>query len=379
MEVPPLGLYIHLPWCERKCPYCDFNSHETLDLPEYRYVDSLLRDLREDLPLTQDRQVQTLFIGGGTPSLFSTEAIARLLTGIADQLSLAVDLEATMEANPGSAEAGKFLGFRQAGINRLSLGIQSFDDHKLAALGRVHNGDQARAAIDMTRAAGFDSFNIDLMHGLPGQSPRAALADLHTALGFKPPHLSWYQLTIEPNTVFHKRPPQLPAEDTLADIQQQGEAMLVGAGYRQYEVSAYSQPGFNCRHNRNYWSFGDYLGIGAGAHGKISFPDGRILRYTKTRQPLDYLAAAPGGFTASRRNLHRDEIAGEFMLNALRLNEGFTLAHFTSCTGLVLDDLQPQLNSLVQRKLLAWPGDRVFATGLGRRFLDSVIAEFFPY
>ncbi|RLA55884.1 MAG: YggW family oxidoreductase, partial [Gammaproteobacteria bacterium] len=331
-----------------------------------------------DLSLLQGRTIETLFIGGGTPSLFSTNAIRRLLQGIAALVPLSPTLEATMEANPGSAEADKFAGFRDAGINRLSLGIQSFDDAHLQSLGRIHNSDQARAAIEFARAANFDSFNIDLMHGLPGQTPASAEADLRAALAYKPPHLSWYQLTIEPNTVFHKRPPQLPVEDELADIQQYGETLLADAGCDQYEVSAYCQPGYHCRHNLNYWSFGDYLGIGAGAHGKISFPDGRIQRYAKKRQPGDYLASGPGEFTASSRELDRDEIAGEFMLNALRLNQGFTLDLFSAHTGLDAVALEPQLESLYRRELLVRSGDCVKATDLGRRFLDSVVAEFFP-
>jgi oxygen-independent coproporphyrinogen-3 oxidase len=378
MRLPPLGLYIHLPWCERKCPYCDFNSHEATGIPEMQYVDTLLQDLRGDLSLLQGRTIETLFIGGGTPSLFSTNAIQHLLRGIDALVPLSPTLEATMEANPGSAEADKFAGFRDAGINRLSLGIQSFDDTQLQALGRIHNSEQARAAIEYARAANFDSFNIDLMHGLPGQTPASAEADLLAALAYNPPHLSWYQLTIEPNTVFHKRPPLLPVEDELADIQRQGEHLLAEAGYGQYEVSAYCQPGFNCRHNLNYWSFGDYLGIGAGAHGKISFPDARIRRYAKKRQPGEYLASGPGEFTASSRELDREEITGEFMLNALRLNEGFTLDLFSARTGVDTAALEPQLEALCRRELLVRHGDCVRATDLGRRFLDSVVAEFFP-
>ncbi len=377
MQPPPLALYIHLPWCERKCPYCDFNSHEARVIPQEEYVDALLRDLEGDLELARNRPVETLFIGGGTPSLFSPGAISRLLAGIGSLLQLSPGLEATMEANPGSAEAGKFAGFRAAGINRLSLGIQSFDDACLQALGRVHNSDQARAAIEYARAAGFASFNIDLMHGLPGQSAAAAETDLRTALAFAPPHLSWYQLTIEPNTVFHKRPPKLPSEDALADIQQAGEALLAAAGYGQYEVSAYSRPGFRCRHNLNYWSFGDYLGIGAGAHGKITGEDGRIRRYHKTRQPVDYLAACSGTFTAGSRELERADIVGEFMLNALRLNEGFTRTLFEARTGLDIAVIEPHLLKLQERDLLECD-DRIRASALGRRFLDSVIAEFFP-
>ena len=378
MQLPPLSLYVHLPWCERKCPYCDFNSHEAADIPQFEYVDACLQDLRNDLPLLQQRPIETLFIGGGTPSLFSPRAIGLLLQGIARLAPLSAALEATMEANPGSAEADKFSGFREAGINRLSLGIQSFDNARLQGLGRIHNSDQAHAAIEYACNAGFDSFNLDLMHGLPGQTPASAEADLRAALAHNPPHLSWYQLTIEPNTVFHKRPPLLPVEDALADIQEHGEQLLAQSGYAQYEVSAYSRPGFNCRHNRNYWSFGDYLGIGAGAHGKITFADGRIERYNKKRQPGDYLAAAPNAFTASRRELQRDEIIGEFMLNALRLNDGFSLEQFRARTGLHAARLEPQLVSLFQRELLEQQGDSIKATQVGRRFLDSVIAEFFP-
>jgi putative oxygen-independent coproporphyrinogen III oxidase len=378
MRLPPLSLYIHLPWCERKCPYCDFNSHEATHIPEFEYVEACLQDLRGDLPLLQQRSIETIFIGGGTPSLFSPRAIAQLLQGIAGLTPLPAALETTMEANPGSAEADKFAGFREAGINRLSLGIQSFDDARLQALGRVHNSDQAHAAIEYASNAGFDSFNLDLMHGLPGQTPASAETDLRAAMAHNPPHLSWYQLTIEPNTVFHKRPPLLPVEDDLADIQERGERLLAQNGYDQYEVSAYSQHGFNCRHNRNYWSFGDYLGIGAGAHGKVTFPDGRIRRYAKKRQPGEYLAARPNAFTASRRELERDEIIGEFMLNALRLNEGFCLEQFRCRTGLGTESLEPQLASLCHRELLEQHGESIKATQIGRRFLDSVIAEFFP-
>jgi putative oxygen-independent coproporphyrinogen III oxidase len=378
MQLPPLGLYIHLPWCERKCPYCDFNSHEATDVPEEHYIRTLLQDLREDSPMIQGRTVETLFIGGGTPSLFSAEAIQELMRGIAQLIPLAPTLEATMEANPGSADADKFYAFKDAGINRLSIGIQSFDNAQLQTLGRIHTSDQAYAAIDFARQAGFDSFNLDLMHGLPAQTLLSAKTDLLAAIACKPSHLSWYQLTIEPNTVFHKRPPQLPVEDELADIQQYGEQLLADNGYAQYEVSAYSQEGFNCRHNSNYWSFGDYLGIGAGAHGKISFPDGRIKRYNKRRQPQEYMSVTSQAFVASTRTLHRDEIAGEFMMNALRLNDGFTLPQFASRTGLSYAQLEPQLELLCQRELLVRDRNAVRATDTGRRFLDSVIAEFFP-
>ena len=307
MPLPPLGLYIHLPWCERKCPYCDFNSHEAERVPEEQYAQALLQDLRDDLPLVQGREVETLFIGGGTPSLFSAKTIRRLLREIAELVPLSPTLEATMEANPGSADANKFAAFKDAGITRLSLGIQSFDDNQLRALGRVHTSDQAHAAIEFAKSAAFSSFNLDLMHGLPAQTMRGAEADLVAAIACEPAHLSWYQLTIEPNTVFHKRPPLLPVEDELADIQQHGEELLAASGYAQYEVSAYSKAGFNCRHNRNYWSFGDYLGIGAGAHSKISFSDGVIERCAKRRQPQDYMSAAPGHFVGSSRTLERSQ------------------------------------------------------------------------
>tara|TARA_R110002072_G_scaffold935_2_gene7580 strand:- start:8822 stop:9961 length:1140 start_codon:yes stop_codon:yes gene_type:complete len=377
MQLPPLGLYVHLPWCERKCPYCDFNSHEADSVPEAHYIRTLLQDLEDDLYLLQGRAIDTLFIGGGTPSLFSATAIRQLLQGIAERAPLAPTLEATMEANPGSAEADKFYGFREAGINRLSLGIQSFNDAHLQALGRIHTSDQAHAAIEFARDAGFDSINLDLMHGLPGQTQRDAENDVLSAIHCKPAHISWYQLTIEPNTVYHKRPPRLPVEDELADIQHSGEQLLAVHGYAQYEVSAYSSPGLNCRHNRNYWSFGDYLGIGAGAHGKISFADGRVQRLAKRRQPQEYMQAGSGNFVGSTRNVGRDEIVGEFMMNALRLNGGFTLSQFTSRTGLDRAVLASRLALLGQRELLDCTGETVKATAFGRRFLDSVVAEFF--
>jgi oxygen-independent coproporphyrinogen-3 oxidase len=378
MELPPLGLYVHLPWCERKCPYCDFNSHETREIPEQAYIDALLHDLEGDLTLVSGREIQTLFIGGGTPSLFSPTAIGRLLRGIGCLVPLGGQLEATIEANPGSAEAEKFAGFRAAEINRLSLGVQSFEDRQLQALGRVHDSAQARAALGIARAAGFDSLNIDLMHGLPGQTSASALDDLHAALGQRPTHLSWYQLTIEPNTVFYKKPPALPVEDVLADIQDAGERLLMAAGYRQYEVSAWCLPGFECRHNLNYWQFGDYLGIGAGAHAKLTRPDGTITRYAKRRQPGDYMAAENTRFTAEERVLGEDDILGEFILNALRLNRGFSRGLFTCRTGLEPTALEPQLSQFCRQGLLEQDDRGIRATKLGRRFLDTVVAAFFP-
>jgi oxygen-independent coproporphyrinogen-3 oxidase len=378
MSLPPLSLYVHLPWCERKCPYCDFNSHEWAEIPEQRYIEALLADLRVDLPLAQGRNVETIFIGGGTPSLFSVAGINALLSGIARELPLSGNAEITLEANPGSAEAEKFRGFREAGVNRLSLGIQSFDDTCLKSLGRIHDSEQACAAIEHALAAGFDSFNIDLMHGLPGQDVEGAAADLRQALNYRPPHLSWYQLTIEPNTVFHKRPPALPGEDSLADIQEAGESLLSAAGCRQYEVSAYSLPGRECRHNLNYWTFGDYLGIGAGAHCKVTLEGGDICRRAKRRQPESYMGASGAGFTAAARRLAPGEIAGEFMLNALRLNRGFSMAQFTARTGLSAETVAPAIEGLCERHLLTLDGGQVATTAQGRRFLDDVVATFFP-
>jgi oxygen-independent coproporphyrinogen-3 oxidase len=378
MTLPPLSLYVHLPWCERKCPYCDFNSHERREIPERRYIEALLADLRVDLPLVQGRNIETIFIGGGTPSLFSVAGISALLTGIAGELAVSDGAEITLEANPGSAEAEKFRGLREAGVNRLSLGIQSFDDACLRALGRIHDSGQACAAIDHAIAAGFDNFNIDLMHGLPGQDVERAAADLRQAMLYHPSHLSWYQLTIEPNTAFHKRPPPLPGEGCLADIQEVGESLLQATGFRQYEVSAYSLPQRQCRHNLNYWNFGDYLGIGAGAHGKVTLEGGGIRRLAKRRQPEHYLGASGAGFTAATRLLAPADIAGEFMLNALRLNQGFSLAQFTARTGLSLDTIMPALERLCSSGLLALDGGQVATTAQGRRFLDDVVATFFP-
>lgn len=378
MKLPPLGLYVHLPWCERKCPYCDFNSHETSSIPEAAYIAALLRDLQADQALAQGREVASIFIGGGTPSLFSAASIHALLEGIAGRLPLAGDVEVTLEANPGSAEMEKFHGFRNAGVNRLSLGVQSFDDAALSALGRVHDSEQAMAAIAFARAAGFSNINLDLMHGLPQQRRDRATRDINRAIACDIPHISWYQLTIEPNTLFYKRRPALPAEDVLATIQTDGTALLESAGFDQYEVSAYSQPGQRCRHNLNYWTFGDYLGIGAGAHGKISYGDNSIRRYAKRRQPQDYLDAAAGEHTAHSGEPGKGEIAAEFVMNALRLPNGFTLSLFEARTGLASHALQPALDVMIERELLRVEKDRVMTTPMGWRFLDTVVAQFFP-
>ena len=377
--LPPLGLYIHIPWCQRKCPYCDFNSHESRDtLPEADYIDALLGDLEQDLDYVQGRSLQSIFIGGGTPSLFSGDALRHLLEGVASRVAIEADAEITLEANPGSAEADKFADFVSAGVNRISLGVQSFSDPLLQALGRVHNSDQALAAIEMAQSVGLNSFNIDLMHGLPGQSLESAQADLQTAIDCRPPHLSWYQLTIEPNTEYYKRPPQLPGESILGDIQDRGEALLAREGFESYEVSAYARQGHACRHNLNYWRFGDYLGIGAGAHSKLTLAvEGQVQRFAKRRQPEEYLSANPAALRVQSRSLSEADLIGEFMLNALRLDNGFDLQTFTRHTGLAVAVLDEKLTGLQEQGLLELFDGRVQTSARGRRFLDSVIAEFF--
>ncbi len=377
IQLPPLSLYVHLPWCERKCPYCDFNSHECNTLPEHDYLQALFVDLRNDQPMAQGRLITSIFIGGGTPSLFSAKSIATLIGNVSDVLPQARELEITIEANPGSAEAEKFCALREAGVNRLSLGVQSFQDDSLAALGRVHDSEQAHSAIQAARDAEFVELNLDLMHGLPQQTPEGAMADIDTAVHYAPAHLSWYQLTIEPNTPFYSHPPKLPCEEVLGDIQEEGEARLAAAGYRQYEVSAFAQPAARCQHNLNYWQFGDYLGIGAGAHSKITFEDGSVRRFAKRRQPKEYMAATVGEHVANSRRLAADELVGEFVMNALRLRSGFRLEHFSAVTGLSPQRLEPQLKELDARGLILRDEDHVRASQLGYRYLDAVVAEFF--
>jgi len=378
LQLPPLSLYIHLPWCERKCPYCDFNSHEAQQqLPETDYIHSLLSDLDNDLALAQQRPLHSIFIGGGTPSLFSGAGIRQLLDGVRQRIPLAEEAEVTMEANPGSAEADKFAAFVDAGVNRLSLGVQSFDDKLLQSLGRVHDSDQACCAIEMAQGVGLDGINIDLMHGLPGQTAASAQADLQRATDYRPAHISWYQLTIEANTEFYKRPPSLPVESELGTIQDEGELLLAREGYGRYEVSAYARQGYRCHHNLNYWHFGDYLGIGAGAHGKITLPgENRVFRTVKRKQPAEYLAAAPGEHCSRRHDISAQELPGDFMLNALRLDDGFDLAEFRARTGLEETAISDTVNSLLQRGLLSRDETRLLASPLGRRFLDTVVSEF---
>ncbi|EZH76699.1 oxidase [Ectopseudomonas composti] len=374
--LPPLALYIHIPWCVRKCPYCDFNSHAAGPmLPEEEYVDALLADLDIDLQHAHSRPLTSIFFGGGTPSLFSDRALGRLLEGVERRIAFAPDIEITLEANPGTFEQAKFKGYRSLGINRLSIGVQSFQEAKLKALGRIHNGDEAIRAADMARAAGFDNFNLDLMHGLPEQSIEDALFDLRTAIAQAPTHLSWYQLTMEPNTVFWSQPPELPEDDLLWDIQEAGQALLAAEGYAQYEVSAYAQPGKQARHNLNYWTFGDFLGIGAGAHAKLSTPDGRILRTWKTRLPKDYLDPAKA-FQAGERLLQADELPFEFLMNVLRLSEGAPAELFSHRTGLPLQQLEQARREAERLGLLQADDTRLVATAKGQLFLNDLLQQF---
>ena len=374
--LPPLALYIHIPWCVRKCPYCDFNSHTASPvLPEQKYVDALLADLDQDLHAVYGRELTSIFFGGGTPSLFSAEALGRLLQGVEQRIPFAADIEITLEANPGTFEQEKFVAYRKLGINRLSIGIQSFQQEKLEALGRIHNGDEAVRAADMARQAGFDNFNLDLMHGLPDQSLDDALSDLRQAIALKPTHISWYQLTLEPNTVFWNQPPVLPEDDTLWDIQEAGQALLAEHGYAQYEVSAYAQAGRPARHNLNYWSFGDFLGIGAGAHGKLSHPDGRIVRTWKTRLPKDYLNPAKS-FQAGEKSLSNDEMPFEFLMNALRLTAGVESRLYPERTGLSLETLAEGRREAEQSGLLQVEPSRLAATERGQLFLNDLLQQF---
>jgi putative oxygen-independent coproporphyrinogen III oxidase len=374
--LPPLSLYVHVPWCLRKCPYCDFNSH-TLQtpVPEGPFVRALLADLARDAPLAHDRPLTSLFIGGGTPSLLSAEALTRLLTGIRDRLDWTADIEITLEANPGTAEARRFAGYRAAGVNRLSLGIQSLDNACLTRLGRIHDAAAARAAVASARTAGFDNLNLDLMFALPGQDLAGALADLDGALAMAPEHISYYQLTLEPHTAFFAAPPPLPDEDLAWAIQEAGQARLAAAGLRRYEVSAYARPDRRCRHNLNYWGFGDYLGIGPGAHSKLSDPGGRVRRRWKHRDPARYLdGAGRDVYLAGQHWLTPEERYQEFLLNALRLPEGFSLTAFETTTGLPAARLLSRTDRPRTLGLLAPGKDPVRPTPRGLDFLDDLLA-----
>jgi putative oxygen-independent coproporphyrinogen III oxidase len=380
LSLPPLALYIHIPWCVKKCPYCDFNSHNRPDaLPQDDYVAALLADLDQDLPHVWGRTVTSVFFGGGTPSLFSADSIGRILDGASARLSFRPGLEVTLETNPGTVEHDRFEAYRAAGVNRISFGIQSFDDGCLQRLGRIHDSAQAVRAVQLAQDAGFDNFNLDLMYALPGQTLTMALHDVERAIELAPTHLSHYQLTLEPNTVFAaKPPPGIPEDDIAWDMQEACQARIADAGYAQYEVSAYAKPERQCAHNLNYWRFGDYLGIGAGAHGKLTIPaeDG-VLRRWKVKQPRDYLANA-----ASAARIGGDDWIAppqrpfEFMLNALRLNEGFDLGLFELRTGLSRDAIAARIDDGIARGWLERDGERVRPTEFGRRFLNDVMGAF---
>jgi oxygen-independent coproporphyrinogen-3 oxidase len=374
--LPPLSLYVHIPWCVRKCPYCDFNSHEARgEVPEDAYVDALIADLEFALPSIWGRRIGTIFFGGGTPSLFSAAAIDRLLAGIRARVPLAPDAEITLEANPGTFEREKFAGFRAAGVNRLSLGIQSFEPRHLRVLGRIHDAAEARAAAEAALTL-FDNVNFDLMYALPGQSVDEARADVAAAIAYAPPHLSLYHLTLEPNTLFYRHPPPLPDDDAAADIEDAVHAALTAAGYRRYETSAFARPGRECRHNLNYWRFGDYLGIGAGAHSKLSFPD-RIVRELRWKQPKQYLAAMARGEPLQESTpVTREDVGFEFMLNALRLTDGVPASSFAERTGFAPTLVERELAEAARRGLVETDPTVIRATALGRRFLNDLQALF---
>jgi len=379
-QQPPLSLYVHIPWCVHKCPYCDFNSHALKQaIPEQAYVDALLRDLEEDLrayqPLADGRSISTIFIGGGTPSLFSAEAIASLLEGIRERIPVDPDAEITMEANPGTVEAERFRAYREGGITRISIGVQSLQQDKLIRLGRIHGPDEAKRAARMAAEAGLATFNLDLMHGLPQQRVEDALADLDSAISLGAPHISWYQLTIEPNTQFFSRPPTLPDDELLWQIYQQGHRLLEQHGYRQYEVSAYAREGHQCRHNLNYWRFGDYLGIGCGAHGKLTLANGRIVRTVKVKHPRGYLDSARE-FLDSEQQVSAQELPFEYFMNRLRLFEPVPKAEFERFTGLPVSTVTAQLATAADKGWLTDSGEHWQLTRQGMLFLNELLMAF---
>ncbi|MBP2857201.1 radical SAM family heme chaperone HemW [Dickeya oryzae] len=374
LNLPPLSLYIHIPWCVQKCPYCDFNSHALKgEVPHDDYVAHLLADLDADLPLVGKRPLHSIFIGGGTPSLLSAEAMQKLLDGVRARLSLVPDAEITMEANPGTVEADRFSGYQRAGVNRISIGVQSFSPDKLTRLGRIHGPEEAKRAAVLAAGLGLRSFNLDLMHGLPEQSLDEALDDLRQAIALNPPHLSWYQLTIEPNTLFGSRPPVLPDDDALWDIFEQGHRLLSDAGYQQYETSAYAKPGYQCQHNLNYWRFGDYLGIGCGAHGKITFTDGEIVRTVKTRHPRGYMQ---GNYLQQRSEVALADRPFEFFMNRFRLLEPAPRADFTAYTGLPESVIREQLDAALTQGYLTETEQHWQVTEHGKLFLNSLLERF---
>lgn len=373
--LPPLSAYIHIPWCIEKCPYCDFNSHGTngKEIPELDYLYSLASDLEADLPLAQGRKLESIFFGGGTPSLFSDIAIGNLITLLEKTIGLADNCEVTLEANPGTFEAEKFFGYRELGVNRLSIGIQSFEPEKLQKLGRIHSSDEAIKAVEIARQAGFDNINLDLMHGLPNQSSDQALADLQQAIDLSPEHISWYELTIEPNTEFYKRPPKLPSESILASINDEGQALLESAGYARYETSAYCRDNKVSRHNMNYWQFGDYLGIGAGAHSKITTEKG-IERFSKTRAPNHYLNAITG-LRIGEDLIEKENQAFEFLMNALRLMSGSSFEVFEQRTDLSSEEIEKTIDNLVRLGYLQRDNERFWPNEKGIRYLNNCLME----
>ena len=382
LEQAPLSLYVHLPWCVKKCPYCDFNSHEigNSKVRDTEYVDALIRDLDFEAPKVRGRAVHSIFFGGGTPSLFATETLEKFLHACRAQLDLAEDVEITLEANPGAVDRDNFSGYRAIGINRLSIGVQSFDTEKLAALGRIHDGDQARQALESARQAGFDNINVDIMYGLPGQSPQQALNDLHLAIAQQPAHISWYQLNIEPNTQFYSNTPKLPGHDVLCTMQDEGLSLMSASHFQRYEISAFSQGGKACRHNLNYWNYGDYLGLGAGAHAKLSNEeDGNITRYRRHRIPAAYMdSAGSSAVLVSATSIEGEERILEFMLNALRLKQGFTETMFRSRTGLGIEVLESRLERAVNRGLLLREDAQIRPSEKGLDFLNDLLELFMP-
>lgn len=375
---PPLGLYVHLPWCEKKCPYCDFNSHQADQIPEHDYIDALLNDLEQDLSLIWGRPVETVFIGGGTPSLFSGDAIDRLFSGLRALLNLSASAEITLESNPGSADISHFRAYRESGVNRLSIGIQSFNDDHLRLLGRVHDASLALQAFEAARLAGFDNINLDLMYGLPTQTLQQAVDDLQQAITLAPEHISHYQLTIEPNTFFHHQPPsQMPDDELAWQQQRECQKLLSGKGYQQYEISAYCTDQHYCRHNLNYWRFGDYLGIGAGAHGKITLVgENKVVRRMRQRQPAAYLASEGRNSICNERVLTESDLAFEFMLNALRLTTGFKVDLLTTSTGISFSELLPAIQKAVQLDLLHFDSGHICPTDRGFQYHNDLQAIF---
>ncbi|RYJ16361.1 radical SAM family heme chaperone HemW [Rahnella variigena] len=373
-KLPPLSLYIHIPWCVQKCPYCDFNSHALKgEVPHDDYVAHLLADLDADLHLVGGRSVGTIFIGGGTPSLLSSDAMQNLLDGVRARLPLDAHAEITMEANPGTVEADRFSGYQRAGVNRISIGVQSFDAQKLERLGRIHGPDEAKRAAYLATGLNLRSFNLDLMHGLPDQTLEEALDDLRQAIALNPPHLSWYQLTIEPNTMYASRPPKLPDDDALWDIFEQGDQLLTAAGYQQYETSAYAKPGYQCQHNLNYWRFGDYLGIGCGAHGKLTQPDGQILRTVKTKHPRGYMQ---GRYMDKQHPVETEDLPFEFFMNRFRLLEAAPREEFGLYTGLDESVIRAQLDEAIAKEYLVETDTHWQITSKGKLFLNSLLELF---